>query len=141
VTERLGLGPDACAEINPGLIYARMTGWGQTGPLPSTAGHDINYIAVTGLLHAIGPPSGPPAVPLNLVGDFGGGSLYLVVGVLAALNERNRSGRGQVIDAGIVDGAAHLTTLMQSMIPSGDWQLDREANLLDGVILRNLRNR
>jgi alpha-methylacyl-CoA racemase len=132
VTERLGLGPDACAEINPGLIYARMTGWGQTGPLASTAGHDVNYIAVTGLLHAIGPASGPPAVPLNLVGDFGGGSLYLVVGVLAALNERHRSGRGQVIDAAIVDGAAHLTMLMHSMIPSGDWQLDREANLLDG---------
>jgi alpha-methylacyl-CoA racemase len=132
VAERLGLGPDACADRNPRLVYGRMTGWGQTGPLAPVAGHDVDYIAVTGLLHAMGPAGAPPTVPLNLVGDFGGGALYLVVGVLAALNERQRSGLGQIIDAAIVDGAAHLSMLMHSMLPSGDWTLDRQANLLDG---------
>ena len=105
VTERLGLGPDTCLELNPRLVYARMTGWGQEGPLASAPGHDINYLALTGALHAIGQPDRKPMPPLNLVGDLGGGSMLLVVGILGALLERERSGSGQVVDAAMIDGA------------------------------------
>jgi alpha-methylacyl-CoA racemase len=134
VAERLGLGPDACWERNPRLVYGRMTGWGQQGPLAASAGHDLGYIAITGALHAIGRRDEAPAIPLNLLGDFGGGSLYLVVGVLAALFEAGRSGRGQVVDAAIVDGAASLTTLMHGMLGAGLWRDERAANLLDGGV-------
>src|SRR3546814_2656220 len=103
--ERLGFCPDVLQQRNPGLVYGRMIGWGQDGPLAAAAGHDINYIALTGALHAIGPAGGKPVPPLNLVGDFGGGSLYLAMGVLAALFERQGSGKGQVVDAAMVDGA------------------------------------
>jgi alpha-methylacyl-CoA racemase len=133
VTERLGLGPDRCHETNPGLVYARMTGWGQSGPLATDAGHDINYIGLTGVLNAIGPADRPPVPPLNLVGDFGGGSTYLVIGVLAALWERHRSGAGQVIDAAIVDGVASLSQFLWAMSGVGAWSDTREANLLDGA--------
>jgi len=132
VAERLGLGPDECWQHNPRLVYGRMTGWGQEGPLSHSAGHDISYIAITGALHAIGKRGDAPAVPLNVVGDFGGGSLYLVIGVLAAVFETARSGRGQVVDAAIVDGAASLTTLMHSLIAAGRWRDERGVNLLDG---------
>jgi alpha-methylacyl-CoA racemase len=132
VTERLGLGPADCAAINPRLIYARMTGWGQDGPDAARAGHDINYLSGLGVLHAIGRPGQPPVPPLNLVGDFGGGSLYLVVGVLAALHERERSGQGQVIDAAIVDGASHLAHTIWSQRGRGLWSDTRGANTLDG---------
>jgi alpha-methylacyl-CoA racemase len=131
VAERLGLGPDACWGRNPKLVYGRMTGWGQDGPLAHSAGHDIAYLAITGALGAMGRRGGAPAVPLNLVGDFGGGSLYLVTGVLAALFEAGRSGRGQVVDAAIVDGAASLTTMMHGMMAAGLWRAERGVNLLD----------
>ncbi|HEX6527251.1 MAG TPA: CaiB/BaiF CoA-transferase family protein [Streptosporangiaceae bacterium] len=134
VAERLGLGPEACWERNPHLVYGRMTGWGQDGPLASTAGHDIAYLAITGALHAMGRQGAPPAVPLNVVGDFGGGSLYLVMGVLAALFEAARSGRGQVVDAAIVDGAASLTTMMHGMLAAGAWRDERGVNLLDSGV-------
>ena len=132
VMERLGLGPDVCLEFNPRLIYGRMTGWGQTGPLALRAGHDINYIALTGVLDAIGPSDRPPPVPLNLIGDFGGGSMFLVVGILAALWERSRSGLGQVIDAAMIDGVSVLNQMTLSFIGQGTWQERRETNLLDG---------
>jgi alpha-methylacyl-CoA racemase len=132
VAERLGIGPQECGKRNPALIYARMTGWGQQGPLAKRAGHDINYISQTGMLHAIGPSGGPPAVPLNLVGDFGGGSTYLVIGVLAALHERTRSGLGQVIDAAIVDGVSSLAQMIWSMRGQGNWTDAPADNLLDG---------
>jgi alpha-methylacyl-CoA racemase len=132
VMERLGLGPDACLSRNPRLVYGRMTGWGQTGPLALRAGHDITYIALTGALHAIGPASGPPVIPLNLLGDFAGGSLYLVAGVLAALVERTKSGRGQVVDAAIVDGTASLLTQLAGFLSAGIWTDARGKNLLDG---------
>jgi alpha-methylacyl-CoA racemase len=132
VAERLGLGPDVCRARHPGLVYARMTGWGQDGPYAGQAGHDLNYIAVAGALGAIGDPDRPPPPPLNLVGDFGGGALYLVVGVLAALHERSRSGQGQVVDAAMVDGAASLTTMFHELSALGLWGADRGANLLDG---------
>lgn len=132
VTERLGVGPEDCWAVNPKLVYGRMTGWGQQGPLADRAGHDLGYIAITGALHAIGRAGGPPQVPLNLIGDFGGGSLYLVVGVLAALREADRTGTGQVVDAAIVDGAAHLTTLFHSMMSAGVWRDERGVNMLDG---------
>jgi alpha-methylacyl-CoA racemase len=131
VTERLGIGPEDCLARNPRLVYGRMTGWGQEGPLSPTAGHDVGYIAVTGVLHAIGRAGGPPQIPLNLVGDFGGGGMYLVVGVLAALLEARLSGRGQVVDAAIVDGTAHLATMVVGMLGSGLWRDDRGVNLLD----------
>jgi alpha-methylacyl-CoA racemase len=131
VAERLGLGPDDLMARRTRLIYGRMTGWGQDGPLAQTAGHDIDYIAVNGALHAIG-PSTKPAVPLNLVGDFGGGAMYLVVGVLAALIEARSSGRGQVVDAAIVDGSAHLMTMMHGLLDAGAWADGRAANLIDG---------
>ncbi|KOT52464.1 MULTISPECIES: CaiB/BaiF CoA transferase family protein [Streptomyces] len=133
VAERLGIGPDACLERNPRLVYGRMTGWGQQGPLAATAGHDIGYIAVTGALGMTGPPDGPPAAPANLLGDYAGGSLYLVVGVLAALRHaQTEDGRGQVVDAAIVDGTAHLTAMIHGMLAAGGWQDRRGANLLDG---------
>ncbi len=131
VMERLGLGPDTALKANPKLVYGRMTGWGQDGPLAQTAGHDINYIAITGALHAIGTIDTPVA-PLNLLGDFGGGSLYLVNGLLAALLSAARSGQGQVVDCAIVDGTASLMTMTYSLANSGLWQDKRQANLLDG---------
>ncbi|WP_073781390.1 CaiB/BaiF CoA transferase family protein [Streptomyces sp. CB01580] len=133
VAERLGVGPDAALARNPRLVYGRMTGWGQEGPLAERAGHDIAYIALTGTLSLIGRPGEPPAVPANLVGDYAGGSLYLVVGVLAALQHaRTPDGRGQVVDAAIVDGAAHLATMIHGMLAAGGWQDRRGSNLLDG---------
>lgn len=132
VTERLGIGPDALLSLNPKLVYARMTGWGQSGPLAMSAGHDINYIGLTGALHAIGTNTGGPQIPLNLVGDFGGGSTYMVIGVLAALLEADRTGKGQVIDAAIMDGAAHLMTYIFGLLNHGRWIDQREQNLLDG---------
>jgi alpha-methylacyl-CoA racemase len=132
VAERLGVGPQQCLGVNPRLVYGRMTGWGQDGPMASQAGHDLNYISLTGALHAIGPADRPPTVPLNLVGDFGGGSMFLVLGVLAALWERQQSGRGQVVDAAMVDGASVLTQMMWAFRATGSWSDDREANLLDG---------
>lgn len=131
VAEKMGLGPQECLRQNPALVYGRMTGWGQDGPAASTAGHDINYISVTGALHAIG-PADKPAVPLNLVGDFGGGALYLVVGVLAALRAAGEHGRGQVVDAAIVDGATHLMTGIHAFLGTGRWRQERSANMLDG---------
>ncbi|MFB7253316.1 CaiB/BaiF CoA transferase family protein [Streptomyces nojiriensis] len=132
VAERLGVGPAECHARNQKLVYGRMTGWGQDGPLAETAGHDIAYIAVTGALGMIGKPGEPPAVPANLVGDYAGGSLYLVVGVLAALHHARATGAGQVVDAAIVDGTAHLTAMIHGMMAAGGWQDRRGANLLDG---------
>ncbi|WP_405450919.1 CaiB/BaiF CoA transferase family protein [Streptomyces erythrochromogenes] len=132
VAERLGVGPAECHARNPRLVYGRMTGWGQDGPLAHTAGHDIAYIAVTGALGMIGNPGEPPAVPANLVGDYAGGSLYLVIGVLAALQHARATGTGQVVDAAIVDGTAHLTAMIHGMMAAGGWQDRRGANLLDG---------
>lgn len=131
VAERLGLGPDACLEVNPRIVYGRMTGWGQDGPLAEEPGHDINYISLTGVLHAVGQAGGPPVPPLNLAGDFGGGSLYLVMGILAALLERQTSGRGQVVDAAMVDGSASLMTLFYGLFASGYWKDERGVNRLD----------
>ncbi len=131
VMERLGLGPDTILARNPRLVYGRMTGWGQTGPLAHTAGHDINYIAITGALAAIGPRA-HPVPPLNLVGDYGGGSLYLVMGVLAALLSAQRTGQGQVVDAAICDGAASLMAMFADLGANGRWTDQRQANLLDG---------
>jgi alpha-methylacyl-CoA racemase len=130
--ERLGIGPDACLARNPRLVYGRMTGWGQDGPLSGTAGHDINYIALAGALHPIGRAGEAPVPPLNLVGDFGGGGMLLAFGVVCALLEAGRSGRGQVVDAAVVDGAALLTTLFHELAGMGLWRWEREANLLDG---------
>jgi alpha-methylacyl-CoA racemase len=132
VMERLGLGPEAICESNPALVYGRMTGWGQTGPLAHTAGHDINYIALTGALHAIGPRDAPTP-PLNLLGDFGGGAMYLVAGLMAALISAKHTGRGQVVDCAISDGTAHLTAMIHGMHGNGIWQDQRKANLLDGA--------
>jgi alpha-methylacyl-CoA racemase len=132
VMERLGLGPDVCLARNPGLVFGRMTGWGQDGPLAKVAGHDLNYIALTGALHAIGRPDSPPPPPLNLVGDFGGGGLMLAYGVLAALLERTKSGKGQVVDAAMVDGAAALMAIIFGAHASGWWKDERAANMLDG---------
>jgi alpha-methylacyl-CoA racemase len=131
VTERLGLGPDDCLARNPRLVYARMTGWGQDGPLASTAGHDITYAAITGALHVSGTAE-KPMQAVNLVADFGGGSMFLLVGVLAALLERERSGQGQVVDAAMVDGAASLVTMVYTLLGAGFWRDERQANLLDG---------
>jgi alpha-methylacyl-CoA racemase len=131
VTERLGFGPDVCLARNPGIVYGRMTGWGQEGPMSGMAGHDINYIAVAGALDPIGRAGERPLPPLNLVGDFGGGGMLLAVGILAALYERSHSGRGQVVDAAMVDGAALLTSFIHGMRGQGLWAGDRGTNLLD----------
>ncbi|MCX4684800.1 CoA transferase [Kitasatospora purpeofusca] len=145
VAERLGVGPDTCLARNPALVYGRMTGWGQHGPLAARAGHDIGYTAVAGVLGLVAPtavppttataaadPDGPPAVPANLLGDYAGGSLYLVVGLLAALHHARATGAGQVVDAAVVDGAAHLTAVLQGLLAGGRWQDRRGVNLLDG---------
>ncbi|MGW1134989.1 CaiB/BaiF CoA transferase family protein [Streptomyces griseoluteus] len=132
VVERLGVGPADCRARNPRLVYGRMTGWGQDGPLADRAGHDASYIAVTGTLGMIGRPGEPPALPANLLGDYAGGSLYLVVGVLAALHHARATGTGQVVDAAIVDGTAHLSAMIHGMLAAGAWQDRRAANLLDG---------
>jgi alpha-methylacyl-CoA racemase len=133
VAERLGIGPDECLARNPRLVYGRVTGWGQEGPLAHAAGHDIDYIALAGALHPVGPAGGPPVPPLNLVGDFGGGGMLLALGVVAALLEAGRSGRGQVVDAAMVDGAALLTTQLHELLAAGLWSDRRGANLLDGA--------
>ena len=131
VTERLGLGPDACLARNPKLIYGRITGWGQSGPLAQVPGHDINYIALTGALHAIGRAGQPPTPPVNLVGDFGGGTLYLVMGILAALHESKQSGQGQVVDAAMVDGVASLMTQPHGTHAAGMMSTERGTNVTD----------
>lgn len=133
VMERLGLGPNQVFAINERIVYGRMTGWGQTGPWARVAGHDINYIALTGALAAIGRPGEPAAVPLNLIGDFGGGSMFLAFGIVAALWERERSGKGQVVDAAIVDGVASLMTMFTGLLPAGLISLDRDRNILGGA--------
>ena len=134
VTERLGLGPDDCLAVNPRIVYGRMTGWGQTGPLAQAAGHDMNYIAITGTLFGLGQDKDRPHFPANLVGDFGGGSTYLVIGILAALLESKISGQGQVVDAAIVDGTAHLNAMTAAFLATGGYQEERAANMLDGGI-------
>jgi alpha-methylacyl-CoA racemase len=133
VMERLGLGPESMFRINPRLVYGRMTGWGQFGPLAQAAGHDLNYIAISGALHAIGSADGPPLPPLNLVGDFGGGSLYLVMGLLAALTHARATGQGQVVDAAMSDGASSLMGLFYGLKARGEWNDARSANFLDGA--------
>ena len=130
--ERLGFGPQICLGRNERLVYARMTGWGQEGPRAGRAGHDINYLSVAGALHAIGPAGGPPVPPINLLADFGGGSMFLVTGVLAALLERERTGAGQVVDAAMVDGVSYLMTMLWRWFSAGRWRDARGANLLDG---------
>ena len=131
VMERLGLGPDELMAANPRLVYGRMTGWGQDGPMAQAAGHDINYIALAGVLHAIGRAGGPPAPPLNLVGDFGGGGMYLAFGLVCALLEARRSGQGQVVDAAMVDGAASLAAAVYGLRAMGIWTDQRGDNILD----------
>ena len=132
VMERLGLGPDDCTDRNPRLIYGRMTGWGQDGPMAQQAGHDINYISIAGSLEPIGPAGLPPVPPINYLGDFGGGGLLLAMGVMAALYEREKSGRGQVIDAAMVDGASLIATFVHVLSAAGGWSAERGTNLLDG---------
>ena len=134
VAERLGLGPDECRAVNPRLVYGRMTGWGQDGPLAQAAGHDMNYISVAGALHGLGQDKSRPHFPANLVGDFGGGSTYLVIGLLAGLLEARISGEGQVVDAAIVDGTAHLNAMTAAFLASGTYREERAANLLDGGV-------
>jgi alpha-methylacyl-CoA racemase len=132
VMERLGLGPETLLALRPGLVYGRMTGWGQSGPLAQAAGHDINYIAISGVLNGIGTSDRPPVVPMNLVGDFGGGGMLLAVGLLAALHEASRSGQGQVVDAAMSDGAALLSAFIHGLRAEGQWSGPRGTNLLDG---------
>jgi alpha-methylacyl-CoA racemase len=132
VMERLGLAPDICLARNPKLVYGRMTGWGQDGPIAHIAGHDINYIALSGVLHTIGEAGGPPVPPLNLVGDFGGGALYLAMGVLAGIISARSTGRGQVIDCSMVEGSASLMMMMYGALASGAWKEERGANRTDG---------
>ncbi|WP_217619214.1 CaiB/BaiF CoA-transferase family protein, partial [Achromobacter sp. GbtcB20] len=132
VMERLGLGPDACLERNPTLVYGRITGWGQAGPLAQAAGHDLNYIALSGMLHAMGRADAPPSPPLNLVGDFGGGAMMLAFGVVCAALEARTSGKGQVVDAAMTDGSALLGSMMYGLRAFGSWRDEREANMLDG---------
>jgi alpha-methylacyl-CoA racemase len=132
VMERLGLGPTECFSKNKKLIYGRMTGWGQDGPLSQRAGHDIAYIAITGALHGIGPADGPPEIPLNLVGDFGGGGTFLAIGLLAALREADKTGHGQVVESAIIDGVAVLMTVIHGMFAAGQWQDKRGVNIIDG---------
>ena len=132
VMEKLGLGPDEVAAANPKLVYGRITGWGQTGPLAQTAGHDINYIALSGALHAMGPADGPPTAPLNLVGDYGGGGMMLAFGLVCALLEAQKSGKGQVVDVSMVEGSSALMSIFHSLMASGRWAPMRGVNLLDG---------
>ena len=132
VAERLGLGPDVCLARNPRLVYGRITGWGQDGPLAQSAGHDLNYIALSGVLGSLGRPGERPAPPLNLVGDFGGGGMLLAMGVCAALVHAARTGQGQVVDAAMVDGAAQLMTSVFGMREQGRWKSERGSNLIDG---------
>jgi alpha-methylacyl-CoA racemase len=132
VMERLGLGPETCHAINPRLVYARMTGWGQQGPMAQEAGHDINYLALTGALHCLGEADRPPPPPLNLVADLGGGALYLVVGLLAAAMEARRSGQGQTIDVAMIDGVTHLMSAFQAFRQQGTWTAQRADNIVDG---------
>jgi alpha-methylacyl-CoA racemase len=132
VAERLGLGPEDVLARNPKLVYGRMTGWGQDGPLASTAGHDITYLAITGLLHGIGPAAGPPVPPANYVADFGGGAMFLATGLLAALLHARATGEGQVIDAAMTEGASYLGSMTRTFLARGGWQDERESNLLDG---------
>lgn len=133
VTERLGVGPDACHAINPKLVYGRMTGWGQTGPWSTMAGHDINYISITGALGAMGRKGTPPSPPLNLVGDYGGGSLFLVTGVLAALLNAERTGKGDVVDAAIIDGTNSMMSILHMLSALSQWSPERGTNMLDGA--------
>jgi alpha-methylacyl-CoA racemase len=132
VMEKLGLGPDECAARNERIVYGRMTGWGQHGPLAHSAGHDTNYIALAGALNCIGPADRAPPVPLNLIGDFGGGALYLAMGMLAAMLEAGKSGQGQVVDAAMVDGVASMLTMFYGLMAGGLWTDRRQSNLLDG---------
>ena len=132
VMERLGLGPEKCMELNESLVYGRMTGWGQDGPLSNAAGHDINYIALSGALAAIGRPGSPPVPPLNLIGDFGGGGMLLALGLVSALLEAKQSGKGQVVDAAMTDGSALLMTMIYTMQSSGFWKDSMGSNMLDG---------
>lgn len=132
VMEKLGLGPDECAALNPRLIFGRMTGWGQDGPLAQTAGHDLNYLAITGALHAMGRQGQPPSPPLNLVADYGGGAMFLLFGVLMALYERQSSGKGQVLDVAMSEGVPAMMGLLHTMLAKGLWSNAREANMLDG---------
>ena len=131
VMEKLGLGPEVCLQRNPKIIYGRMTGWGQTGPLAHAAGHDINYISLSGALYAMGRKSEKPSPPLNLVGDYGGGSMFLVMGILAALHERTQSGKGQVIDAAMTEGSANLMAMFHSLHAMKMWKNERGVNILD----------
>ncbi|GAB2519927.1 CaiB/BaiF CoA transferase family protein [Nocardiopsis aegyptia] len=131
VMERLGLGPATCLDLNPRLVYTRVTGWGQDGPLARTAGHDMNYVSVNGALHSIGRAGGPPVPPVNLLGDFAGGTMFAVTGTLAALVERRRSGRGQVVDAAMVDGSALLMSMVYEDRARGSWTDERGTNYLD----------
>ena len=133
VMERMGLGPEECLQQNGALVYGRMTGWGQEGPLAKTAGHDADYIALVGALAAIGNKDQPPAIPLNLIGDFGGGGAFLAIGILAALLETSRSGEGQVVDAAMTDGAASLMTMFYGLRAGGLWSEERGSNFLDGA--------
>lgn len=132
VMERLGVGPDVCLARNPRLVYGRMTGWGQAGPLAAAAGHDINYIAISGVLHAVGRHGERPVPPINVAGDFGGGALYLALGIVCALLEAKGSGKGQVVDAAMVDGAASLITFVYGMLAAGHWRDERGVNFIDG---------
>lgn len=132
VMEKLGLGPDICQGRNPGLVFARMTGWGQEGPLAQTAGHDINYLSLTGALAAMGPADRPPMPPLNLAADYGGGTMFLIFGILSALLERQVSGKGQVVDAAMVDGVPAMMGVFHMFYHTGHWDLEREHNMLDG---------
>ncbi|MFC3674906.1 CaiB/BaiF CoA transferase family protein [Ferrovibrio xuzhouensis] len=134
VMERLGLGPDVCHAINPKLVYGRMTGWGQDGPLSAAAGHDLNYIALSGALYPIGPEGSPPPPPLNLVGDFGGGAMYLAFGLVCGLLEATRSGKGQMVDAAIVDGVSSLMSFVYGYMAGGYWSERRGTNILDGSV-------
>jgi len=133
VTERLGIGPEQCHAVNPKLIYGRMTGWGQQGPWSQMAGHDINYISMTGVLNAIGKKGEPPVPPLNMIGDFGGGTMFMVSGILAALVAREKTGKGDIVDAAIIDGTSSLMSFIYNMHGSKLWQPEREGNLLDGA--------
>ena len=133
VMERLGLGPNECMDRNPKLVFGRMTGWGQSGPLADTAGHDTNYIALAGALGAIGDADRPPPIPLNLIGDFGGGGVFLAMGMLAAMLEARQSGKGQVVDAAMVDGVASMLTLFHGLMAGGMWTDQRQSNFLDGA--------